>query len=178
MSLDRSPIFAGEPFSDYANRARIAIKNEVKNQSPRYNYSTWQPVKDRDQLLKEQTVPIPQITSTQARVRGDEIEYTVRFNGANGTFFRFRPSNEPGAQRPVGIVTASALLLYVENSGDASSIKDEWARQFEQLNVWYETVRAEVDQFNHSLTAYLDEVVSDHEDDERKMQALEDELNS
>jgi hypothetical protein len=56
MALERSPIFAGEAFADYANRAKLTIQTEVKNQSERHNRSTWMPVKDRGKLLAEQAV--------------------------------------------------------------------------------------------------------------------------
>jgi hypothetical protein len=178
MTLSRSKIFAGMSFADHAKQAKLTIKTEIKEQRPRYNHSTYKPIKDRDKLLAEQTVTIPHITSKQARVRGDEIEYSIAFEGTNGTFFRFQPSNGPETQHPIGIVMASSLCLYTANSENASSIKTELARQYEQFNAWYEAICAEVGAFNRSLPGYIDQAFKDDEEDERNTQALEDELNS
>jgi hypothetical protein len=177
MIRDRNPLFSGDAFADRVKQIRQTIQDEVKAQNPRYRRSSFAPVKDRDTILAEQTIAIPEVTSKEARVRDDEIEYAIRFEGANGTFFRFKPLHQPVADRPVGRIMSNVVCLYTSNSGDASSIKAELARQYENFHAWYSTLRNEVEEFNNSLPEYIDQIFRDAEEREKQDKALEDELN-
>jgi hypothetical protein len=178
MTLERNPMFAGETFLSHIKKAKQAILADAQAHNPRNRRSSFATVKDRDQILKEQTLAIPQITSKAARVRDSEIEYTVSFKGANGTFFRFQPTAQPTVERPVGSVISNALYLYTENSGDATAIKAELARKFEGLSAWYDALREEIEKFNQKLPDLIDKVFDECEEEEQRVKALEDELNS
>jgi hypothetical protein len=177
-SKDVGPLFSGQALTEYIEQKKLTIKEEVERQTARHRRSSFAIIKDRTKLREEGAIPVPEIVSKEARVQGDEVEYVIRFEGSNGTFFRLRPHESPDGECPVGVVYSSSLSFYVSNSDDATSIKAELARRYENFNSWYTALRAEAEAFNQALPGYIDQIFTEHEEAERKAKALEDEINS
>lgn len=157
------------PFTNRTEQMRANIKVRVENGA----------TGDHSRLLDTCSIPIPQFGAKKATVQGDEIVYSIHLDDPpNVGFFRFRPSNEPSIEPPVGFVGDSVICLYTANTGDATAIKMELARQYDRLSIWYVALREEAEEFNRSLPQFIDEVIGEHEERVRAAKKFEDELNS
>lgn len=171
-------LFNRQSFADQVTGRLQTIRKEVGTYNPRYDRSEFKTAKDRDMFRSEATVAIPSIVSKQARVKKSMIEYTISFEGADGAFFKFKPSNPPRVEQPVGVAYASGIAMHVPNEGDAQEIKAELQKKYDAFSAWYEALSVEVEAFNDSLPAQIGAIFAEHEEKEGEDRKLEDELNS
>lgn len=171
-------MFSRDAFAVVANKRRDDIRAEVRSQSSRNgSNNSWGRVRDAETIVKGYREAIPLLGDSRARVLADEVAYRIPLVGANGTLFRYIPAKVPVATQPVGSVYSDCVILHVSNSGDTERIKAEFSSKYQELIVWYDAVVAEVSAFNESLPSYVAGLFVELQEDERKAQALEDELN-
>lgn len=170
-------IFNGQSLSSYAQAAKDKVKEEVTDQLSRGRTPITSRYRDRGEVIAAHAIAVPQITSKEARVRGEIIEYLISFDGANGTFFRFSPSDRPTVEQPRGQVFANGVIMKVPNSQNAAEIKAELTRKFEAFSEWFHALVAEAEEFNRCLPAEIDRIVRECEEAHQAARDLEAELN-
>lgn len=168
-------LFNKERFSEYAAGIKVKIQSDIVSDEPLYGVEGQSL---RQKLLNKYKVPVPHITEKKAVVSKDNIEYKIRFEGANGGFFHYWPSEKVQNDRPEGEAISNCVSLYFHNTNDAEAIKLEINEKFDDFEAWYEALKKEVVEFNNGLAAYIDEVIKENEARLAREKKLEAELNS
>lgn len=177
VSYPVDQIFDRQSFASHAQKVKEEIRKEVATQIARDVAPISSRYRDRTEIAKGHAVTVPRITTKEARVRGEKVEYVINFDAPDGTFFRFSPTNRPAAEQPRGQVLADCIIMNVPNTRDAAKIKAELAGKYAELTEWYEALAAEVSELNQSLPAEIDRIIRECEDAERAERELEAELN-
>jgi hypothetical protein len=111
-------------------------------------------------------------------VQGSQVEYSINFDGANGSFFNYWPEEKVSADRPEGDAIANCVMMYFPNNVDAASIKKAFNEKYDDFIAWFEAVKAEVQKFNSKVPSYIDDAIKNHQEKSQQIKALEDELNN
>jgi hypothetical protein len=175
MSRDSiQTLFSNQPLEYVKSQAKEDILRDIREDNPLYGMEGTL----EEKLLKKYRIPIAKITSRKSRVTTDHIEYVISIGGANGTFFHYNPTKQASVTRPSGDTISDTVYLYFDNSGDAVAIKQQIKEKEDALDVWYELVKAEVEEFNKTLPHLIEEAITQNQERLKREKELEDELNS
>lgn len=171
---DARTLFSNQAMGDLKSSLRDRIRRDIKDEHSLYEYKGTQ----KERLLAKYSIRIPTITERKSTVSGDEIEHSISFTDANGTFFHHSPTKQTPHDKPTAYVISNALYIYFDRLDDTDELKKRIKAANEAFDAWFDLLKEEVEEYNRQLPSVIDSTIADYEAELKKQKDLEDELNS
>jgi hypothetical protein len=145
-------LFSGQSFTAKAESVRNLIKQRL--------FSMGRGLLDEAagglsvDMARQHAVPVARIGTATAKVSAQLVEYTIKFEGANGNFFEYKPAKTT-PNPPRASVISDSMSMYYPNKGDTLAIKAKFNEDFQDLQDWTASLRKEVEEFNSGLQAWV-----------------------
>lgn len=169
-------MFNRQPIADHISNMKDEIRNIAK--SYKRDILNLNLEVEIEKIAKQCRMDIPLLGAKKGSLAGKDVEYSVHFDGSNGAFFGYWPSNQPDADRPTAYVISNCLYMYYSHEVDIQDVKKQFDSDYSDLLAWFNLLKEECEKYNQSLEEYIKSELQEQVKAIQQEIDLETELNS